>query len=65
MLHGIRKKAILAEAQEAGQILDAEQLAFLADPRIPAGQAQTVIPHNAAFQTKDLNTYESDCDDLS
>ncbi|GJT62776.1 hypothetical protein Tco_1006309 [Tanacetum coccineum] len=23
------------------------------------------IPHNAAFQTKDLDTYDSDCDDLS
>ncbi|GKC38954.1 hypothetical protein Tco_1051338 [Tanacetum coccineum] len=53
------------EAQEAGQILDEEQLAFLADPGIPTSQAQTVIPHNAAFQTKDLNTYDSDCDDLS
>ncbi|GJZ18932.1 hypothetical protein Tco_0555522 [Tanacetum coccineum] len=32
---------------------------------IPAGQAQTIIPHNAAFQTEDLDTYDSDCDDLS
>ncbi|GJR06892.1 retrovirus-related pol polyprotein from transposon TNT 1-94 [Tanacetum coccineum] len=60
-----KEKAMLAEAQEAGQILDEEQLAFLADPRIPAGQAQTIIPHNAAFQTEDLNIYDSDCDDLS
>ncbi|GJW14828.1 hypothetical protein Tco_0018961 [Tanacetum coccineum] len=37
----------------------------IAYPGIPAGQAQTIIPHNAAFQTKDLNTYDSDCDDLS
>ncbi|GJQ93142.1 retrovirus-related pol polyprotein from transposon TNT 1-94 [Tanacetum coccineum] len=44
-----KEKAMLAEAQEAGQILDEEQLAFLADPGIPASQAQTVIPHNAAF----------------
>ncbi|GJR98768.1 hypothetical protein Tco_0270942 [Tanacetum coccineum] len=58
-----KEKAMLAEAQEAGQILDEEQLAFLADPGIPA--SQTVIPHNAAFQTEDLNTYDSDCDDLS
>ncbi|GKB38710.1 hypothetical protein Tco_0883652 [Tanacetum coccineum] len=57
--------ATLPEAQEVGQILDEEQLAFLADPRIPASQAQTVIPHNAAFQTEDLDTYDSDCDDLS
>ncbi|GJR83384.1 hypothetical protein Tco_0154169 [Tanacetum coccineum] len=45
-----KDKAMLAEAQEAGQILDEEQLAFLPDPRIPDGQAiQTIIPNNAAF----------------
>ncbi|GJR93774.1 retrovirus-related pol polyprotein from transposon TNT 1-94 [Tanacetum coccineum] len=60
-----KEKAMLAEAQEAGQILDEEQLAFLADPGIPADQVQTIIPHNAAFQTEDLDTYDSDCDDLS
>ncbi|GKB35104.1 hypothetical protein Tco_0880046 [Tanacetum coccineum] len=53
------------EAQEAGQILDEEQLTFLADPGILADQAQTIIPHNDAFQTEDLDTYDSDCDDLS
>ncbi|GJT47991.1 retrovirus-related pol polyprotein from transposon TNT 1-94 [Tanacetum coccineum] len=52
-------------AMEAGQILDEEQLAFLADPRILTDQAQSIIPHNAAFQTEDLDTYDSDCDDLS
>ncbi|GJY12960.1 integrase, catalytic region, zinc finger, CCHC-type containing protein [Tanacetum coccineum] len=34
-----KEKAMLAEAHEAGQILDEEQLAFLADPSIPDGQA--------------------------
>ncbi|GKD54244.1 integrase, catalytic region, zinc finger, CCHC-type containing protein, partial [Tanacetum coccineum] len=53
-----KEKAMLAEAQEARQILDDEQLAFLADPGIPADQAQTIIPHNDAFQTEDLNTYD-------
>nr|GFC49136.1 hypothetical protein [Tanacetum cinerariifolium] len=53
------------EAQKAKQILDEEQLTFLADPGIPAGQVQTIIPHNAAFQTEDLDTYDYDCDDLS
>ncbi|GKF50238.1 hypothetical protein Tco_0146705, partial [Tanacetum coccineum] len=43
-----KEKAMLAKAQEAGQILDEEQLAFLADPGIPADQVQTIIPHNAA-----------------
>ncbi|GJR92494.1 hypothetical protein Tco_0264668 [Tanacetum coccineum] len=61
-----KEKAMLAKAQEAGQILDEEQLAFLADPGVPDGQAvQTIIPNNAAFQTEDLDTYDSDCDDIS
>ncbi|GKD43700.1 hypothetical protein Tco_1268345 [Tanacetum coccineum] len=60
-----KDKAMLAEAQEAGQILDEEQLAFLADPGIPDGQVvQTIIPNNAAFQTEDLDTYDSDYDDV-
>ncbi|GKE62302.1 integrase, catalytic region, zinc finger, CCHC-type containing protein [Tanacetum coccineum] len=61
-----KDKSMLAEAQEAGQILDEEQLVFLADPGIPDGQAvQTIIPNNAAFQTEDLDTYDSDCNDIS
>ncbi|GKA75120.1 hypothetical protein Tco_0781498 [Tanacetum coccineum] len=55
-----------ASGQEAGQILDEDQLAFLADPGVPDGQAiQTIIPNNAAFQNEDLDTYDSDCDDIS
>nr|GEV30225.1 hypothetical protein [Tanacetum cinerariifolium] len=47
-------------------ILDEEQLAFLADSEVLDGQAiQTIIPNNAAFQTEDLDTYDSDCDDIS
>ncbi|GJY66074.1 hypothetical protein Tco_0468312 [Tanacetum coccineum] len=38
------------QAQEAGQILDEEQLAFLADPGIPDGQVtQITILNIAAF----------------
>nr|GEU62641.1 hypothetical protein [Tanacetum cinerariifolium] len=58
------KKSMLAEAQEAGQILNEDQHPFLANPRIPASQDQTIIPHNATFQTEDLDAYDSDCDDL-
>ncbi|GJY47250.1 retrovirus-related pol polyprotein from transposon TNT 1-94, partial [Tanacetum coccineum] len=47
-----KEKAMLAEAQEARQILDEEQLAFLVDPGIPAGQAQIIIPHNAASRLR-------------
>ncbi|GJZ32786.1 hypothetical protein Tco_0578222 [Tanacetum coccineum] len=62
----IKDKAMLAEAQEAGQILDEKQLVFLADPGVPDGQAvQTIIANNAAFQTKDLDTYDSDSNDIS
>ncbi|GJW62735.1 hypothetical protein Tco_0112070 [Tanacetum coccineum] len=61
-----KDKAMLSKAQESGQILDEEQLAFLADPCILDGQAgQTTIPNNAAFQTKDLDVYDSECDDVS
>ncbi|GKF91831.1 hypothetical protein Tco_0275532 [Tanacetum coccineum] len=36
------------------------------DTGVPDGQAvQTIILNNAAFQTEDLDTYDSDCDDIS
>nr|GEV51358.1 hypothetical protein [Tanacetum cinerariifolium] len=61
----VKEKTMLAEAQEAGQILDEEQLAILADPSVPDGQVfQTIIPNNAAFQTEDLDTYDYDYDDI-
>ncbi|GJZ71476.1 retrovirus-related pol polyprotein from transposon TNT 1-94, partial [Tanacetum coccineum] len=61
-----KDKAMFAKAQEAGHILDEDQIAFLADPGIPDGQAdQTIIPNNATFQTEDLDTYDSDCNDVS
>nr|GFA05576.1 hypothetical protein [Tanacetum cinerariifolium] len=63
---GNKEKAMLAEAQEAGQILDEEQLEFLADPWVPNGQAVwTIILNNVAFQTEDLDTYDSNRDDIS
>ncbi|GKA58554.1 hypothetical protein Tco_0757742 [Tanacetum coccineum] len=43
-----------------------EQLVFLAHPGVLDGQAvQTFILNNAAFQTEDLDTYDSDYDDIS
>nr|GEX31068.1 hypothetical protein [Tanacetum cinerariifolium] len=54
------------EARKAGQILDEEQLAFLADPGISnAPVSHQTIPQNLAFQNEDLDAYDSDCDDLS
>ncbi|GJR47161.1 hypothetical protein Tco_0335191 [Tanacetum coccineum] len=61
-----QEKLMLVEAQEVGQILDEEQLAFIANPGIEeAPVAQQIIPQNLAFQTKDLDAYDSDCDDIS
>nr|GEV48767.1 hypothetical protein [Tanacetum cinerariifolium] len=61
-----KEKEMLAEAQEARQILDKEQLVFLIDLGVPDGQAvQIIILNNAAFQFVDLDTYDSDYDDIS
>ncbi|GJR82963.1 hypothetical protein Tco_0153748 [Tanacetum coccineum] len=61
-----KEKEMLAKAHKSGQILDEEKLTILADPGIPNGQAaQTTIPNTAAFQTEDLDAYDSDCDDVS
>nr|GEV04543.1 hypothetical protein [Tanacetum cinerariifolium] len=39
---------------------------FLNHPGVPVGQAvQTIILNNDAFQTEDLDTYDSDCGDIS
>ncbi|GKB12270.1 retrovirus-related pol polyprotein from transposon TNT 1-94 [Tanacetum coccineum] len=61
-----KEKVLLVQAQAHGQILNEEELAFLADPGIPEGQAtQTVITHNVAYQADDLQAYDSDCDELN
>nr|GEY72921.1 hypothetical protein [Tanacetum cinerariifolium] len=61
-----KEKMLLAQAQEFGQVLDEEQLAFLADPRITyCHDIQPTIILNVAFQTDDLYAYDSDCDDIS
>ncbi|GJT49816.1 hypothetical protein Tco_0975973 [Tanacetum coccineum] len=59
-------KVLLVQAQASGQILNEEELAFLADPGILEGQAtQTVITHNVAYQPDDLDAYDYDCDELN
>ncbi|GJX49160.1 hypothetical protein Tco_0276005 [Tanacetum coccineum] len=57
---------LLAQAQESDQVLDEEQLVFLADPGITdCHDIQPTIIHSAAFQTGDIDAYDSDCDDIS
>ncbi|GJW67976.1 hypothetical protein Tco_0122400 [Tanacetum coccineum] len=48
-----------------GKELDEQQLAFLADPRVADNQVSQTITYNATFQTDDLDSYDSDCDDIS
>ncbi|GJZ59157.1 hypothetical protein Tco_0614973 [Tanacetum coccineum] len=49
-----------------GNALSLRSQGMLHDPGIPDGQAaQTNILNNAAFQTEDLDAYDSDCDDVS
>nr|GEV60907.1 hypothetical protein [Tanacetum cinerariifolium] len=60
-------KAVLMENLSSYDLeVLSEQLAFLADPGISeALVAQQRIPQNSAFQTEDLDTYDSDYNDLS
>ncbi|GJX11140.1 retrovirus-related pol polyprotein from transposon TNT 1-94 [Tanacetum coccineum] len=61
-----KDKVLLVQAQANGQILHEKELAFLANPGTAEGQAtQTVITHNAAYQSDDLDAYDSDCDELN
>nr|GEW94663.1 integrase, catalytic region, zinc finger, CCHC-type, peptidase aspartic, catalytic [Tanacetum cinerariifolium] len=46
--------------------LPPEELAFLADPGIAEAQTtQNGITHNAAYQSDDLDGYDSDCDEIN
>nr|GEX12879.1 retrovirus-related Pol polyprotein from transposon TNT 1-94 [Tanacetum cinerariifolium] len=49
-----------------GNALNLSDQGMQHDPGVPNGQAtQAIIPNNAAFQTEDLDTYDSNCDDIS
>nr|GEZ16663.1 hypothetical protein [Tanacetum cinerariifolium] len=61
-----KDKVLLVRAQENGQILHEQELAFLADLEIVEAQTiQTIITHNAAYQADDLDAYNSDCDEIN
>nr|GFA79804.1 hypothetical protein [Tanacetum cinerariifolium] len=49
-----------------GQVLQEEELEFLADPGTAETSSNThVVTNNAAYQADDLDAYESDCDELN
>ncbi|GJW94760.1 hypothetical protein Tco_0174432 [Tanacetum coccineum] len=56
---------LLAQALEAGVILDEEQLAFLIDTRhrVDSGADTHTLPTTAIFQTDDLDAFDLDCDE--
>nr|GEW25704.1 hypothetical protein [Tanacetum cinerariifolium] len=57
---------LLVQAQANGQVLQEEELEFLADPRTAESLSnQTVITNNAAYQADDLDAYDSDCDEIN
>nr|GEV12763.1 hypothetical protein [Tanacetum cinerariifolium] len=61
-----KKKLLLTEALESGAYLDREQSSFLVDNGdtvIPAQASQEILTP-AAFQTDDLDAFDSDCDDI-
>nr|GEX64749.1 hypothetical protein [Tanacetum cinerariifolium] len=61
-----KDKVLLVQAQANGQVLQEEELDFLADPgTTESSTKQTVITTNVAYQADDLDAYDSDCDELN
>nr|GFD21649.1 hypothetical protein [Tanacetum cinerariifolium] len=54
------------QAQANGQVLQEEELDFLANPGTAESSTnQTLVTTNAAYLTDDLDAYDSDCDKLN
>nr|GEZ34399.1 hypothetical protein [Tanacetum cinerariifolium] len=61
-----KDKVLLVKAQANGKVLQEEELEFLADPgTTDSSSNQTVVTNNAAYQTDDLDAYDSDCDEIN
>nr|GEX87096.1 retrovirus-related Pol polyprotein from transposon TNT 1-94 [Tanacetum cinerariifolium] len=61
-----KDKVLLVQAQANGQVLQKEELEFLADPGIAKTlRTQYAVTNNAAYQADDLDAYDSDCDELN
>nr|GEY56549.1 retrovirus-related Pol polyprotein from transposon TNT 1-94 [Tanacetum cinerariifolium] len=61
-----KDKVLLVQAQENGQVLQEEELEFLADLGMTKTSSnQYVVTNNAAYQADDLDAYDSDCDELN
>nr|GEW37644.1 retrovirus-related Pol polyprotein from transposon TNT 1-94 [Tanacetum cinerariifolium] len=61
-----KDKVLLVQAQDNGQVLQEEELEFLADPGIAeTSRTQYAVTNNDAYQADDLDAYDSDCDELN
>nr|GEU94793.1 hypothetical protein [Tanacetum cinerariifolium] len=59
-------KVLLVQAQANGQVLQEEELEFLADPGTAESSSnQNVITTNVVYQADDLDAYDSDYDELN
>nr|GEU55591.1 hypothetical protein [Tanacetum cinerariifolium] len=61
-----KDKVLLVQAQANGQVLQEDELEFLADlGTAESSSNQNVITTNAAYQADDLDAYDSDCDEIN
>nr|GEZ69080.1 hypothetical protein [Tanacetum cinerariifolium] len=61
-----KDKVLLVQAQANGQVLQVEELEFLADSGITeTSSTQFAVTNNAAYQADDLDAYDSDCGELN
>nr|GFA17832.1 hypothetical protein [Tanacetum cinerariifolium] len=61
-----KDKVLLVQAQANGQVLQEEELEFLADPGTTESSSnQTIVTNNVAYQADDLDAYDSNCDELN
>nr|GFA13863.1 hypothetical protein [Tanacetum cinerariifolium] len=57
---------LLVQAQANGQVLQEEELEFLANPGTTDSSSNpTVITNNADYQADDLDAYDSYCDEIN
>nr|GEX79325.1 hypothetical protein [Tanacetum cinerariifolium] len=61
-----KDKVLLVQAQANRQVLQEEELELLANPGIAeTSSTQYAVTNNAAYQADDLDSYDSDCDELN
>nr|GEY12166.1 hypothetical protein [Tanacetum cinerariifolium] len=61
-----KDKVLLVQAQANGQVLQEEELEFLANlGTTKTSSNQYVITNNAVYQADDLDAYDSNCDELN